>query len=119
MNKSILEDFKLKSNKIVDETKTFDFPSLSSEEKKLDYMGEKKKYVDECFNFILSEYTVKVVWPDDIIWIIAKEQADEKFISLPKKVMLNGFYLQELMYEYAKRVSEYLIEQFSLKEGEK
>lgn len=118
MNHSILEDFKLKSNEIVDETKTFDFPFLSNEEKKINYIREKKKYVDRCFNTILSEHMVETVWPDAILWNEAKEHADEKFMSLPKKVLLNGFYLQELMYEYARRVSEYLIEQFSLKEGE-
>lgn len=118
MNHSILEEFKLKSNEIVDETKTFDFPFLSNEEKKMNYIEERKNYVDRCFHTILPQRTVKIVWPDAILWNEAKEYADEKFASLPKKVQLNGFYLQELMYEYAKRVSEYLIEQFLLEEGE-
>lgn len=118
MDHSILEEFKLKSNEIVDETKTFDFPFLANEEKKMNYIEEKKKYVDQCFNTILPEHTVKTVWPDAILWNEAKECADEKFASLPKKVQLNGFYLQELMYEYASRVAAYLMEQFLLEEGE-
>lgn len=110
MDKSILEDFKLKSYEIIKETETFDFPFLSNAEKKYQIVQEKKKYVDKCFNVILLTYTMKTFWPE-AIWDAAKEYASGEFVSLPEKIKLNGFYLQELMHEYAKQVSEYLTEQ--------
>lgn len=99
---------KIKIDNILEETTQFDFPFFASEEKKKIILLEKKFYIDEEFKAIApelfsNEEKMKEIWKESV------KYAKKQFNSLPVKKRLNGFYLQELMYNYVERLRDSII----------
>jgi len=71
---------------------------------------EKKVYIEEQL-----EQLAPALWPSDVtlgqVWNEALEHTNKSFESLPSKVKINGFYLQELMHYYSEKVGRIILSQ--------
>lgn len=95
-------------DKIVAETKSYDFPFWTHKNKKWQIINEKKSYIETQLKQLEP-----AVWPNDEkinqLWNESLTYADELFKTLPVKVKLNGFYLQELMFHYSTHLGEFIL----------
>lgn len=93
---------------VIKETKSFDFPFWASEKRKAEIIEEKKKYIEEQLKQLDPDS-----FPADIVltqtWKEAVEHANLKFKSLPSKVKINGFYLQELISFYSEKLGQQML----------
>lgn len=93
---------------IIQETTFFDFPFFANEERKEEIITEKKVYIEEKL-----EQLAPALWPSDATlgqaWNEALEHTSKSFESLPSKVKINGFYLQELMHCYSEKVGQIIL----------
>lgn len=97
-------------NTIIDETTSYDFPFFANEERKKEIIYEKKFYIEEKLKQLAPE-----LWPSNttlnIVWNEALEHANKNFKSLPQKLKINGFYLQELMHFYSEKLGQIILSQ--------
>ncbi len=93
-------------NVIMNETMKYDFPFLASKEKKSVIIAEKKKYIENRVDEAIGKYSPGIRIEYDSLWEEAEKKAAEQFDSLPDKVKINGFYLQELTHTYVERILE-------------
>lgn len=93
---------------IVEETTLYDFGFLVSEERKNEMIQEKKVHVEKELKKAARE-----LWPSDMeldqAWNEAVENTEKKFASLPPQIRINGFYLQELLHCYSKKIKEAIL----------
>ena len=95
-------------NNIIEETTTYDFPFLANEKRKAEIIEELKQHIEKQFQQLILEKCL----PDSVLsqaWNESVDHADQSFESLPEKVKINGFYLQELMHFYAERLGEIVL----------
>lgn len=96
-------------NEILDETTKFDVPFWMNREKKEVIIAEKKSYVEERIRTIAPEY-----FPDENvlkkIWFSSIEYTEQQFELLAEKYKINGFYLQELLHCYAKKIENEIMD---------
>lgn len=102
---------KLEIEKILNETTKFDFPFLANQEEKKTIIIDKKAYIEELLKIIAPErFPCEKIC--NKIWEESLRFADEQFKSLSVKNKLNGFYLQELMHCYAKKLADMILDSF-------
>lgn len=95
-------------NNIIEETTTYDFPFLASEKRKREIIEELKKHIEEQLEQLAPERWL----PDTMLcqaWNDSMEHANQSFESLPSKVKINGFYLQELMHFYSESLGKIIL----------
>lgn len=102
------KEIEKKAEAIIEETIQFDFPFLSSQDRRREIVLEKKQYVEEKLQEVAEE-----IFPaeDELrkIWEESVEQTERKFSSLSSKTRLNGFYLQELLHYYAGKIRDEIL----------
>ncbi len=90
------------------ETMSFDFPFCANQKKKGEIIAEKKSYIEEQLRRLAPE-----AFPADTeleqTWKEALEHTNQKFESLPLKIKINGFYLQELMNFYSEKLGQQMM----------
>lgn len=93
---------------LIDETMLYDFPFMASEKKKREIIAKKKLHIETVYRQVASDQfpTQDIIAQ---IWNESVNHADESFSSLPQKMKINGFYLQELMHYYSKRLGYLLM----------
>ena len=99
-----------KIESILEETTKLVFPFLASEGQKRKIIIEEKRKIDEEINEFLFSNPDKLLLTDamrESFWQHAKELAGADFSDLPKKLRLNGFYFQQLMYNYVDLIKQY------------
>lgn len=98
-------------NNMIDATKKYDFPLFCRHEKKMEIIEDKRRTIELFYDELISQYGIDVtsgeIYSDDI-WNESVDIAKSQFENLTEKQMINGFYLQELMCEYATRISSEL-----------
>ena len=96
-------DIESKLNNVLEETTKFDFPFLAKQETREYIVLEKKRYVEEKLKIVAPKE-----FPNETelkkMWCVSKKYADDQFQFLTEKNKINGFYLQELMHCYAKKI---------------
>lgn len=93
---------------LIEETTKFDFPFLSSAEKKKKIVNDNKKYVEKQLEKIAgSNYPVQEIV--DKIWKESIEYTEKQFATLSESNRLNGFYLQELMHYYVEQLGKIIL----------
>lgn len=99
---------RLRIEKIIEETKRYDFPFLATVNEKWQIIEEKKFYIEIELKQLLPKY-----WPNanqiEALWNESIEYANKRFDSLPEKIRINGFYLQELMHYYAEHLGNFIM----------
>lgn len=105
----MMKDISNRIAAVIDTTRTYDFPFLADEKTKEEIIRAKKASIEDQFRCMAP------VWPDDQLlqqfWAESVASAVACFDSLPPKVRINGFYLQELMHGYAKRIGAFILSQ--------
>ncbi len=93
---------------IIQETMSFDFPFWANRKKKGEIIVEKKAYIEEQLRRLAPE-----AFPSDTeleqTWKETLEHTNHKFESLPLKIKINGFYLQELMNFYSEKLVQQMM----------
>lgn len=97
---------------IIEETTQYDFPFLSGREKRLAIIEEKKESIDQKLDRIIeiNNLCVSAEYESDELWKDAQKEAVEKFDGISVKLILNGFYLQELFHIYAEKKTSFLLD---------
>lgn len=97
-------------NTIIEETILYDFPFGANEKRKKKIINEKKFYIEEQLRQLAPE-----LWPPvtvvDQMWNEALEHTNKSFETLPSKIRINGFYLQELMHCYSEKLGQIILSQ--------
>ena len=92
---------------VIDTTRTYDFPFLADETTKEAVIRAKKASIETQFRCIAPAV------PDELLlqqfWAESVAAAAAHFDSLPPKARINGFYLQELMHDYAERIGTFIL----------
>lgn len=95
---------------VIKETTVFDFPFLASDVRKTEIIEEKKVYIEEQVKQLAPE-----LWLPEAdlirVWNEALAHADKCYKSMPSKLKINGFYLQELMHFYSDRLGQMILSQ--------
>lgn len=106
------KEIKMIIENIIEETTNYDFPFFSSMEKRLSIMKEKKASIDQRLDRIIEINNLRVSseYDSDKIWEDAQKEAVEKFEGLSEKLILNGFYLQEVCHIYAEKKTSFLLD---------
>lgn len=91
--------------KILEGTTKLSFPVFANRNQKRERLDATKQEIEEKILFILG--------PDDSarfnlkkadLWEAAEKSASEQFDTLPEKLKINSFYLQEVMHTYVESV---------------
>lgn len=97
-------------NNIIKETTSYDFPFLANDKRKNEIIEELKKHIEEQFEQLVPELWLSNTMLNQV-WSESVEHANQSFESLPSKLKINGFYLQELMHFYSERLGEIILSQ--------
>lgn len=94
-------------DKILEKTTKLSFPFFASTQKKILFLQKTKDEFDnEILNQISfdSELFLKLKSKLSELWANAEKDAKKEFESLPEKIQLNSFYLQEVMHRYVEKI---------------
>ncbi|MBQ7973227.1 MAG: hypothetical protein IJ291_07220 [Lachnospiraceae bacterium] len=97
--------------RMIESTITLSFPMFSNEMQKQKILNEKKEKIEQNILDIVNTYDINISLKlhKNKIWDECRKKATESFDSLPEKMQLNSFYLQEVMHLYAERLSELVL----------
>jgi hypothetical protein len=97
-------------NAIIEETSFYDFPLLANEKRKKEIIDEKKGHMEEQLKRLAPE-----LWPSDDavnqVWNESLNHVNKSFESIPSKIKINGFYLQELLHFYSEKLGQIILSQ--------
>ena len=86
-------------------TTTLSLPILAGKSKKEEILKEMKMQIDERILALCNDKT-KFKKKKESMWKQAEESACKEFNTLPDKLQLNSFYLQEVMHQYVELVKD-------------
>lgn len=101
-----MSELNVKISNLLEKTTHYDFPFFAGIEEKEATISEKKEYIENSVDNFLKEEKIDIELQYDVLWEEAKKKASEQFDSLPDKLKINGFYLQELMHTYLEFILE-------------
>ena len=98
-------------NKVLEETTKLSFPFLANDEKKKKSLTEIHQRIDDEIESCLEKADRQRFEGEKAeIWEKADEGARNEFVTLPGKLKMNSFYLQEVMHRYVEATIEFLAE---------
>ena len=96
---------------IVNNTTLLSFPFLAGEKRKQELIDITRQDLDTEILALIgdnNELKDKFLGIKDNIWKKADAEAKKQFTTLPKKLKINSFYLQELAHNYTQMIMETL-----------
>ena len=85
------------------------FPFMANKSKKEDFLETTKQNIDQEISALLDDPSF-FIGQKESLWKQACISAGSEFDTLPDKLQLNSFYLQEVMHKYIELITEYLSE---------
>lgn len=94
--------------KVVEATEKLDFPWMSTLKDRQSILWEEKRKIEAQIEKLMTSYGFaaalnRIDFAD--FWEQADVTARMQFGDLSERQMLNGFYLQEVMHQYAQRIA--------------
>lgn len=91
--------------KILEDTTKLSFPMFANSSKKKEQLDIIKQEVEEKILSILSQDdSERISLQKEELWKAAEKSACEQFDTLPEKLKINSFYLQEVMHTYVESI---------------
>jgi len=91
--------------RLLEQTGKLSFPPFASEKKKREILNTIRNETDYKISKILGENSL-FESRKDMLWMQAEELASKEFDTLPDKLKMNSFYLQEVMHQYVEFVKK-------------
>ena len=100
-------ELRAKIDSLMEYTTKLSFPMFASENKKETLLNEIRTNIDNEIAALLKDKSGFEEEKSDL-WNKAQVSANKEFETLPTKLKLNSFYLQEVMHQYVELIQEYL-----------